>query len=217
MRIFLTLAGIGVGLFGLGIDFWQMVVQPTVASPTNPEPRSLPEALIWFWTYFTHLSNLGLLLVYLATLTGWRWLGWFAKPRTQAAMGGYILLVMLYYHFMLSGRYAFEGPMLWATFTLHYIAPIYYLLWWAACTPHGSLRYSEIGRMLIPGLLYVMWVLLRGAIVGEYPYDILDAGKFGYGAVAAGIGALLAAVVVFCAIMVGADRLLVVAGGRRTV
>lgn len=208
MRIFLTLVGIGLGLFGLGIDFWQMVPTAIVASPSNPEPRSLPDVAIWFWTYFTHLSNLGLLLVYVATLTRWRWLGWFAKPQSQAAIGGYILLVMLYYHFMLSGLYAFEGPMLWATITLHYIAPIYYLLWWAAFRPHGTLRYAEIGWMLVPGLLYVAWVLLRGAIVGEYPYDILDAGKFGYGAVAVGIGALLVAVVVFCAIMVTADRLL---------
>lgn len=208
MRTAATLLGILIGLIGLGIDFWQIVPSALIASATNPVARSLPDALVWFWTYFTHLSNLGLVLVYLAVLTGWRWLSWLATPRWMALMGGYILLVMIYYHVMLAGLYVFEGPMLVSTITLHYVAPIYYLLWWALFVPHGRLRFVEIGWMLVPGLTYVVWALLRGALVGEYPYDILDAGKNGYGAVAIGVGALLLAVVVFCAAMVTADKLI---------
>jgi len=123
-------------------------------------------------------------------------------------MGGYILLVMIYYHVALAPLYTFEGAMLVSTITLHYVAPIYYLVWWALFVPHGRLRFAEIGWMLVPGLAYLAWALLRGALVGEYPYDILDADKFGYATVAVGVGALCAAVLVFCAIMVGADRLL---------
>ena len=123
-------------------------------------------------------------------------------------MGGYILLVMIYYHVMLSGLYTFEGPLLWATIILHYVAPIYYLLWWALFAPHPRLRYPEVGWMIIPGLAYVAWALLRGAVTGEYPYDILDAGKFGYGAVAIGVGVLVVMVLVFCVAMVTADKLL---------
>lgn len=208
MRKATAILGILIGLLGLGIDFWQIIPGALVVSATNKVARSLPDALIWFWTYFTHLSNLGLVLVYLAVLTDWRWLRPLASPRWMALMGGYILLVMIYYHVMLAGLYTFEGPMLVATITLHYVAPLYYLLWWGVFAPHGRLRYREIGWMLLPGLAYVAWALLRGAVVGEYPYDILDAGKFGYGAVAIGVGALLVAVVVFCALMISADKLL---------
>jgi hypothetical protein len=211
LRIPAASLGILLGLVGLTIDFIEIVPPALVASATNPVPRSLPDALVWFWTYFTHLSNLGLVLVYVAVLTGWRWLRWFANVRTQAAIGGYILLVMLYYHFMLAPLYRFEGAMLVSTITLHYVTPIYYLGWWALFSPHGSLRLVHIPGMLIPGFIYVGWVLLRGLVATEYPYDILDAGKNGYGGVAIGVGMLLIAVAIFCAVLVGLDRLL----GRR--
>lgn len=206
MRVIAALLGMLIGLAGLSIDF--VVIVPAVMSvtPTNPVARSLPEALVNFWTYFTHLINLGLVLVYLASLAGWRWLAWFDRPHTRALMAGYILLVMFYYHFMLAPYYRFEGPLLVGTILLHYVAPIYYLAWWVLFAPHGNLRFGQMPWMLVPGLVYVAWVLARGAIVGEYPYDILDAGKNGYPQVAVGVSVLVAAVAGFCALVIFADR-----------
>ncbi len=208
MRNLATALGIAIGLVGLIIDFWQIVPNSLTVSATNPVARSLPDSLIWFFTYFTHLSNLGLVLVYVAVLSGWRGLSWLATPRWMALMGGYILLVMIYYHFMLSGLYVMHGWLQVATVTLHYVAPLWYLAWWALFTPHGSLRFIHIPVMLIPGLAYVGWVLLRGLVAGEYPYQILDAGQFGYLQVATGVGTLLIAVCLFCAGLVASDRLL---------
>jgi hypothetical protein len=92
--------------------------------------------------------------------------------------------------------------------TLHYVAPVYYLAWWALFTPHGALRMTHIPAMLIPGLAYVGWVLLRGLIAQEYPYQILDAGRFGYLHVATGVGTLLLAFSAFCAVLIWVDGLL---------
>jgi len=175
---------------------------------TNPVARSLPDALVSFWTYFTHLTNLGLVLVYLASLSGWRGLAWFRKPQTLALMAGYISLVMVYYHFMLAPLYKFEGGLLVATFLLHYVAPLCYLGWWASFADHGMLRFADVPGMLVPGLVYLGWALLRGAVTGEYPYDILDAARNGYPGVAIGVGILLVAVAGFCALIVLADRLI---------
>lgn len=208
MRTAAALLGIAIGLLGLGLDWVEIVPGVTMVSETNPVARSFLDALVWFWSYFTHLTNLGLVLVYLAVVTNWRWLSALRSPFWMASMGGYILLVMLYYHFMLSGLYEFEGGLLVATIVLHYVAPIYYLLWWAILAPHGALRWKQLLWMLIPGIAYVAWALIRGAVVGEYPYDILDAGKFGYGAVAVGVGVLVVAVTVFCLVMIGADKLI---------
>ena len=207
MRRAVTIVGILLGVFGLVVDLIVIVPPSLVDSETGPA-RGIVDSLIWFWTYFTHLTNLGLVLVYVAALTSWRGLSWFADPKTRAAMGGYILLVMLYYHFMLSGLYVMTGWLQVATVTLHYVTPIYYLAWWAVFTAHGSLRLTHIPVMLIPGFGYVGWVLLRGLFAEEYPYEILDAGKFGYLHVATGVGTLLIAVSIFCAILIGADRLL---------
>lgn len=202
------LLGILIGLAGLSIDFVVIIPALMTASATNPVARSLPDALINFWTYFTHLANLGLVLVYVASLSGWRWLGWFNAARTQALMAGYILLVALYYHFMLAPFYAFEGPLLVGTIILHYVTPIYYLAWWTLFVPHGSVRFTDIPGMLLPGVIYIAWALGRGAFVGEYPYDILDAGKNGYLSVAFGVAVLIIAVAGLCGIVIGLDRAL---------
>lgn len=200
-----------VGLTGLVIDGWMIFPSVMSVSPGNPVARSLPDALIYFWTYFTHLTNLGLVLVYVAELSGSNWLSWFRRPNTQALMAGFITLVMIFYHFMLAPYYQMEGALAVATFLLHYVTPIAYLVWWAAFAPHGTLKFRDIPWMLVPGLIYVACVLVRGLWAHEYPYDILDAGKFGYGGVAIGVGVIFAAVTIFCLVLVWLDGLL----GRR--
>jgi hypothetical protein len=195
-------------LFGLLVGGVGLLINLVIIVPSLTADRSLPGALISFWTYFTHLTNLALLLVYLAALTGWRGLGWFGLPRVMAAMAAYITLVMVYYHFMLAPYYSFEGALLVATMLLHYVAPLSYLLWWAVAAPHGGLRYRHVPWMLVPGLLYVAWALARGAVVGEYPYAILDAGTNGYAAVAAGVATLALAVLLLSGLAVLVDRLL---------
>ncbi len=208
LRTLLALAGVSAGVVGLAIDGWEIFPSVMTISATNEVARSFPDAFIYFWTYFTHLTNLWLLLTYASVLTGWSWLGWFRRPVIMASAAAFITLVMLYYHFMLAPTLKLEGALGVATWLLHYIAPILYLLWWALFAPHGVLRFKQIGLMLLPGIGYVAWVLLRGAIVHEYPYDILDAGKFGYGGVAIGVAVLLVAVSIFSVIIVWGDRLL---------
>ena len=209
MRIYLAWAGIAVGVIGLALDWW--VIFPSVMTVTaeNPVARSLPDTFIYFWTFFTHLTNLWLVLTYVAVVSGWRWLGWFRRPVIMASAAAFIILVMLYYHFMLAPTLDMQGALLVATWLLHYVAPVLYLVWWALFAPHGVLRFKHIPLMLLPGIGYVAWVLLRGAVVGEYPYDILDAEKFGYGGVAIGVAVLLVAVAIFSVILVFADKQLV--------
>lgn len=206
MRILFALAGLAAGLVGLAIDGWEIFPSVMAASAANPVARSLPDAFIYFWTFFTHLTNLWLVLTYVAVLSGWKGLAWFGRPIVMASAAAFITLVMLYYHFMLAPTLTMEGALAAATWLLHYVAPVLYLVWWALFAPHGALRFRHIGLMLLPGVGYVAWVLLRGAVVGEYPYDILDAKKFGYGGVAIGVAVLLLAVTLFSVILVFADR-----------
>jgi hypothetical protein len=208
VRVLLGVVGLGVGIVGLAIDAWMIFPSMMVVSATNPVARSLPDVFVYFWTYFTHLTNLWLLVCYLADLTGWRWLALFRRPAMQASAAAFITLVMLFYHFMLAPTLHMVGPLLIATQLLHYVAPVTYLAWWALGVPHGRLSWDRIPLMLLPGIAYVAWVLLRGAVVHEYPYDILDAGKNGYGGVAIGVLVLLVAVAIFAAILVGADKLI---------
>ncbi len=198
--------GIVVGLAGLAIDYW--VIAGTGGVPAGREPRSTLDMFVYFWSFFTHVTNMLLVLVYVAYLTGWRGLKWLGGPVGRASMAGNIALVMAFFHFMLAPLYTFTGGLLVANYLLHYVAPIIYLLWWLLLVPHGGLRFSDIPKMLVIGLVYLAFALVRGAMVGEYPYAIIDVGEAGYGGVAIGAGILVGAVAVFCAVLVLIDRML---------
>ena len=208
MRNLVPLAGLAVGTIGLALDASVIFPSMSVVSITNPVARSLPDVFVYFWTYFTHLTNLWLVVSYIAFLTRWRWLSLFARPTMLASAAAFITLVMLFYHFMLAPFIQMEGALLVATYLLHYVAPILYLAWWTIGAPHGSLGWDRIPLILLPGVAYVVWVLARGAVVNEYPYDILDVGKHGYPGVAIGVLVLLFAVAIFAVILVGADKLM---------
>jgi hypothetical protein len=219
LRNWLAGLAIAAGVVGLALDFYVMS-GTMVVSPENPVARSLPNMVVYYWTFLTNLSNLGLLLVYLSALTNWRWLGWFRHPVTRGGMAGIIVLVMVYYHVMLAPQYRFTGPIVVSNDLLHYVTPILYLIWWAAFVPHGTLRLRDVPMMLAPGLGYVAYVLIRGPIAGEYPYTIIDPTfappghpAQGYVGVAIGVGILVVLVAIFDLLLVGIDGL--IARGRK--
>ena len=200
---------IAVGVVGLGLNFY--VIAGVMGPPQN---RSLPSFLVYYATYLTNLSNLALLLVYLSDLTAWRWLQWFRRPVSRAGMGGIMLLVMGFYHFMLAPTLTFlEGPITYSNVLLHYVTPILYVVWWAAFTGHGTLRYRDVPMMLVPGLAYVAYVLIRGPLVGEYPYTILDPGFAMPGGQPSGYLTVGISVLVLVAIVAIFDLLLVLVDG----
>jgi hypothetical protein len=199
-RVF-AVAAILVSLVGLVINFYLIVL---------PSDRGPVGAVIYFWSFFTHVTNTWLVLCYVSELTGWRWLSWLRHSVGRASMAASITLVMFFYHFMLAPNYHFTGGLLVSNILMHYVSPVLYLAWWAISS-HGTLKFRDIPLMLAPGLTYVAYALIRGAIVSEYPYDILDVAKAGYGRVAIGVGVLLVLVTIFCVVLVAIDRLI----GRR--
>lgn len=201
--------GIAVGLAGLLIDFWIIMGSPPVNVDGQPVERSMVGQFVYFWSFFTHLSNLGLVLVYWSELSGTRWLSWLRHPVGRASMAANIALVMVYFHIALAPLYNFTGGLLVSNYLLHYVAPILYLIWWVWLNPRAALSVASVPIMLLPGLVYVVLVLIRGAIENDYPYPILDPAKGnGYASVAIGVAILLGALAVGCLVLVAIDRLL---------
>ncbi len=215
LKHWLALIAIVVGAVGLALDF-HAIAGTMVASPANPVARSLPDMLVYYWTFLTNLSNLGLILVYLSDLTRWRGLGWFRHSVTRAGMAGIITLVMVYYHVMLAPNLPpVPQEIVVSNVLLHAVTPLLFLLWWLAFNPHGTLRCRDVPAMLVPGITYVAYVLIRGPIAGEYPYTLLDPtfaipghGPQGYIAVAIGLLILVVLVAIFDTLLVLIDGLL---------
>lgn len=165
-------------------------------------------ALIYFFTFFTILTNIMLVLIYAADLWPRQSLRWWRSPVTRGMMAAVMVLVCLFYHFFLAGTWNPQGWFKVADIALHYVTPIFYVLWWVIFTWHGKLKFSDIPIMLLPSTIWLIYAMIRGAIVTEYPYPILEANKLGYGQVAINVLFVLAGVTILCAIVVAVDKAL---------
>ena len=208
LRLPFALVAIVIGLIGLALDFY---VIAGVMGP--PENRSLLNFLVYYWSFLTNLSNTVLILIYVADLSGARWMGWFRNPVTKGGMAGIMMLVMFFYHFMLA-PYLPDLPQAIdiSNILLHYVTPALYLVWWAGFSSHGTLRYRQLPLMLVPGLAYVAYIEIRGPIAGEYPYTILDPRAVEHGdplggplTVAISVGVLVLLVAIFDLLLVFID------------
>ena len=169
---------------------------------------SLFGAVIFYFTFFTILTNLVLVLIYAAEIWPRSYLHWFRWPVTRGMMAAAIALVGGFYHFFLAETWDPQGLAQVADVTLHYVTPIFYVLWWIVFMRHGMLKFAHIPSMLLPPTIYLIYAMIRGAIVGEYPYTILEANRLGYAAVAINVALVLVALVILSAVVVALDRAL---------
>ena len=165
-------------------------------------------ALVYFFTFYTILTNLMLVLIYASDLWPREALGWWRSPVTRGMMAAVMILVCLFYHFFLAGTWNPQGWFKVADVTLHYVTPIFYVAWWVIFQWHGKLKFGDVPVMLLPSTIWLIYAMIRGAIVTEYPYPILEAHKLGYGQVAINIIAVLVGVTLLCAIIVAIDKAL---------
>ena len=153
------------------------------------------QATLRFFSFFTVLSNLLVALTTSCALaathsTPDRFLG---GDRVRGAAVLCIGVTCGIYHFVLAATWFPHGAQRVADVVLHYLVPALYVLWWLACAAHGRLVWSDALRWLLLPLAFLLWVLLRGGEVHEYPYPFLDVDALGLGTVlrnAFAIGAL---------------------------
>ena len=208
MRRSIALAGFVIGLVALIIEVFLIVALSMDAG------RGFFGSLVYTFSFFTILTNLGLVLIYLgAIVRGQRWLIFFRKPHTRAMAAAAIALTGRYYHFVLSGMWHQEGLLYWCNIALHYVAPLLYLVWFAVWNRSGTLKWQAVLTLLAYPLIYLVYVLIRGALTGEYPYEMFDAAARGYASVAISSGFLLVVFIILNAIAVAIDRSLL--AGKR--
>jgi hypothetical protein len=173
--------------------------------------RDVPGALGAFFIYYTILTNIVLVLIYVSELTDWGWLEWFRKLDVTGMMVANMLLVMSFVHFFLRGLTELNGLFLVCDILLHYVAPIIYIVWWVVGVRHGPLVIRRVPIMLLPTFVYFLIAMARGAWTHEYPYPILNVVKLGYGHVLLNAVLLTLALGALMLVVIGVDELL----GRR--
>jgi hypothetical protein len=138
--------------------------------------------LVSYFGYFTIVTNLlvciSLTMPLLAPASSAG--RFFARSDVTAGVATSIVFVGLAYHLLLRNVWNPQGLNLIANDLLHYVTPILFLAYWWFYFPKGALRWSY---PLIWGLYptaYLMYALIRGSIIGSYPYGFLDPSAIGY-------------------------------------
>lgn len=132
--------------------------------------------LVMYLGYFTVLTNL---LVTVVALRAARAPDGGLDHAWRGAAVTSILVVGLAYHLLLRKIWDPQGLQLIADVALHYAVPLAALAWWLALPPRRPLAARLPLHWLAWPLGYSVYALLRGALIGSYPYYFIDATTLG--------------------------------------
>ncbi len=185
-----------------GITIWYL--KQLVAAPFN-EWGSVTVAM---FSFFTNLTNLIIIIMAGALLFGrGRLHNWFQSPVVQSACCLYIAFVGLGFWFILGGPGNVATVLDWIPqLTAHTLSPILGVVFWGRCVERGELNWKHPFIWLSYPIAYLIYWLIRGPIVGYYPYFFVDVNALGYSGVAMWSGALIVMFLILGTIMWRIDR-----------
>lgn len=151
-----------------------------------------------FFGFFTIQSNIMLTVVLIIAavqlLRGRPSPAWFLLVR--GAVTTFIIIVGLVYVALLAPLGAAGGvPVEWANVVMHYVTPIYGLVDWMLVNDRRRLMTRQVVWVLVYPLVWVTFVLIRGATDGWVPYPFLSP-ETGYASVFGYVAAIFAVFVV---------------------
>lgn len=169
---------------------------------------SVPETIARFFSYYTILTNL-LVACCFTTLVCNRVQAkqrFLADPRVLAATAVYIAIVGAVYNIILRNLWVPQGLQLVVDELLHSVNPLYYLVFWVVYTPKAGLKWKYVFPWLIYPLVYFLFILIRGAISGFYPYPFIDVTELGWNRVLLNTAGITVAFVITSLIIIGVSR-----------
>jgi hypothetical protein len=153
-----------------------------------------------FFSYFTIQSNLIAVVVFLVGVTRWRTPSTAAWDLLRGAVVLILSVTLVVFALLLSGTDV-DVALPWVDIVVHRVMPIAVMIDWMVDPPAARISFSASLRWLIFPLAWTGYTLVRGALVGWYPYPFLDPGNRGYVTVAAYVVGVLVLGVVLCGVI----------------
>lgn len=168
--------GLITGLFGLVLQFILML---------QTRQAALPESLIRFFSFFTILSNIMVVIFFTGHLlpASKKLNNFVNKNEAATAMCMYILTVGVVYQTILRQPIPLQGWPRIADDILHLYIPLLMLVYWMVFISSKKIDTKTIPYWLIYPAFYLVYTLVRGSIVKFYPYPFVNVDVLGYGKV----------------------------------
>ena len=166
-----------------------------------------------YFSYFTIDSNL--IAVAVLTLGAAGWLG--IAPATVDLLRGsavvYMSVTGIVFTLLLSNTDV-DTAIPWVNTVVHELMPLVIVADWLLDPPSERLSMRRGLLWLSFPLAWIVYTLIRGALVGRYPYPFLDPVNGGYGSVAVYCLGILVVMAIVCGLAVGLGN--AAGGDRRT-
>ncbi|MDD1015843.1 Pr6Pr family membrane protein [Pseudomonas rubra] len=172
------------------------------------EQASLLGGLVTLFSFFTVLSNT-LVAVVLSSAAFGRdspLRRFFLAPWVSSGVAACIILVGLAYSLLLRHLWHPQGWQWLADELLHDVMPLVFVVYWWCCVEKGSLRARHLLAWLLYPLGYFAYALLRGQVIGVYPYPFIDVAELGYARVVLNALAILLGFVTIGLLLLGLDH-----------
>lgn len=140
-------------------------------------------SVVNFFSFFTIESNLLAALVLLVVgfggLAGARARRTFAFIRGGATL--YMVITGIVFALLLAGlEQRLQVTLPWVNSVLHYVMPVVLLVDWLLFPPNFTFKFRQAVLWLAFPLVYLIYTLIRGPLVGWYPYPFLDVSQVGW-------------------------------------
>jgi hypothetical protein len=172
--------------------------------------------VVEYFGYFTLLTNIlcaGILSAFLhGQETPLR--RFLRRPGVVTAAATSIIVVGVVYHLLLAATWNPKGIDLVVDTLLHTVNPLLFVFAWTRLIPRGAVTLAQTPWWMSYILGYAAYTLVRGAVLGRYPYPFIDVTQLGYPTALRNAALLGLAFVALSAVMVGVNRVL---GVPRTV
>ncbi|MGD1887732.1 MAG: Pr6Pr family membrane protein [Cohaesibacteraceae bacterium] len=159
-------------------------------------------AVVHYLSFLSILTNAALVAGYGWYVSGGTWLRWARHPSLHAFLAALIVLVGVVWHLLLAPD---EG-MSFSNIGLHYIAPALFFAWWALRQRPAAAQFRVVHVLMLAPLAYAGWLLLRGGVTGEYPYNFINVAEVGWAATLQMMGGLLFAQWALALVLAAVDR-----------
>lgn len=174
MRLFASLVAL-LGGVALVLQFYLLLSARIAAD------GSVWRAIVDYLSFFTILTNilaaktLSVPLLMPQSPAG----RFFAKPSVQTGVAVYVTVVGLVYFTVLRHIWNPQGLQWWVDVALHYAIPLLYLLFWYLYVERRSLKYSHAFWWLSGPIVFLVYTIVRGNLIGYYPYPFLEVDAIG--------------------------------------
>ncbi|MBS1729448.1 MAG: Pr6Pr family membrane protein [Bacteroidetes bacterium] len=166
------------------------------------------ETIIRFFCFFTILTNLLVALCFTAIAFNLH-LFFFkvlSKHSSLTALTAFILIVGLVYQFALRNLWNPTGLQFIVDELLHSMIPLLVLIYWIINVAKTKVEIKPVMCWLIYPILYIVIILVRGAISGFYPYPFLNITQIGYEKAFINIGLIFGIAFILLAILIGINK-----------